>query len=235
MIPKTIHYCWFGKNPLPDFAKKCIESWKKNCSEYTIIQWNEDNFDIGSNQYVKEAYEQKKWAFVTDYVRLYVLYHFGGIYMDTDVEVLKPIDIFLEQEAFSGFESSIQVPTGIMASEKGHSFVGELLNDYKNRTFIKENGELDYTSNVITITKHCVEKGLILNNSKQIIKNFTFYPSEFFCPKDWKTQELNITENSYTIHHFDGSWLPKTEKMKIKLISKFGLKNIMKLKEFFRR
>ena len=100
MIPKIIHYCWFGKNPLSDLAKKCIDSWKKYCPDYEIIEWNEENFDINSNVYVKEAYDSKKWAFVTDYVRLYALDKCGGIYMDTDVELLKGIDVFLENEAF---------------------------------------------------------------------------------------------------------------------------------------
>ena len=114
MIPKIIHYCWFGKNPLPEETKEFIESWKKYCPQYKIIEWNEDNFDINKLRYTKEAYEHKKWAFITDYVRLYALYYYGGIYMDTDVEVTKPLDCFLEEQGFSGFEMPDKVPTGLM-------------------------------------------------------------------------------------------------------------------------
>ena len=126
MIPKTIHYCWFGGNPLPKLAKKCIKSWKKYCPDFEIIEWNEANFDISSAPlYVRQAYEAKKWAFVTDYVRLYALTSYGGIYMDTDVEVIKPLDFFLNHDAFSGFESEKSIPTGIMASKKGNIWVKE--------------------------------------------------------------------------------------------------------------
>ena len=118
MIPKIIHYCWFGDKELPKLAKKCLASWKKYCPDYQIKCWNESNFDVNSNQYVKEAYENKKYAFVTDYVRLYALYNFGGVYMDTDVEVIKNIDDFLNCKGFSSFESTNLVPTGILASEK---------------------------------------------------------------------------------------------------------------------
>ena len=126
MIPKIIHYCWFGGNELPEMAKRCINSWKQVLPEYKIIRWDESNFDI-CNTYVKEAYENKKYAFVTDYVRLYTMYTYGGIYMDTDVEVLKPLDKFLVNKAFSGFENYMNIPTGIMACEKGYPDFKELL------------------------------------------------------------------------------------------------------------
>lgn len=127
MIPKKIHYCWFGGNPYPEDFLKYLESWKKYCPNYEIIEWNEKTFDINLNKYVKEAYECKKWAFVTDYVRLWAIYNYGGIYMDTDVEVLRPLDSFLECQAFSGFERENAVPTGIMAGEKGQSAIKDLL------------------------------------------------------------------------------------------------------------
>ena len=119
MIPKTIHYIWFGGNPLPEDAKRCIDTWKKYCPDYEIKEWNESNFDVAQNDYIKEAYEAKKWAFVSDYARLKVLVEYGGIYMDTDVEVLKPLDRFLSERAFSGFEDADAIPAGIMACEKG--------------------------------------------------------------------------------------------------------------------
>ena len=117
-IPKVILYCWFGRGEKPELAKKCIESWKKYCPDYEFKEWNEDNFDIHSNKYVEQAYNARKFAFVTDYVRLYALYYEGGVYMDTDVEVLKPIDEFLKHKAFSSFENNNTIPTGLMASEK---------------------------------------------------------------------------------------------------------------------
>lgn len=124
MIPKKIHYCWFGKGKMPELALKCIESWRVNLPDYELKEWNENSFDINSNFYVKEAYESRKFAFVTDYVRLYALYTEGGIYMDTDVEVLKNLDPFLDLPAFSGFEDNVHIPTGIMAAEKGSVWAG---------------------------------------------------------------------------------------------------------------
>ena len=199
MIDKVIHYCWFGRNPMPDLAKKCLESWKKFCPDYEIREWNEDNFDFTMCPYTKEAYENKKWAFVTDFVRLYVLYHFGGIYMDTDVEVIKPIDPYL-------IENEDSVPTGIMAAEKGNPFIGALLKDYDGRHFVMADGTLDMSTNVVTITHLAVEHGLKLNDTYQEIDGFTFYPHDYFCPKDCRTLKIKTTENTVTIHHFMGSW-----------------------------
>ena len=218
MIPKIIHYCWFGNNPLPDDAKVCIASWKKYCPDYEIIEWNENNFDLEQNQYVKEAYEEKKWAFITDYVRLYVLYNYGGIYMDTDVEVLKNLDVFLHNKGFSGFEDYDRVPTGIMASEKNNNFIGNQLKYYNNKHFVVD-GKHDMKTNVETITEYCLEHGLILNNTKQQIDDFVFYPKDYFCPKNCQTLKITITENTYTIHHFAGSWTTKNTRIK-KIIKK---------------
>lgn len=210
MIPKIIHYCWFGRGEMPSLALKCIESWKKHMPDYEIKRWDEETFDIQSNTYVKEAYENRKFAFVTDYVRLYALYMEGGIYMDTDVEVLKSLTPFLHLHAFSGFESSGYVPTGMMASEKGGTWVKELLRDYDNRHFVNEDNTFDLTTNTTLITNYMLEKGLIMNNSYQDFENLTtMYPSEYFCPISQNTGKLSLTENSYCIHHFAGSWMPK--------------------------
>lgn len=222
MIPKKIHYCWFGGNPLPEDAKKYIESWKKYCPDYEIIEWNEKNFDVNSNQYVKEAYENKKWAFITDYVRLYALYNNGGIYMDTDVEVIKPLDQFLELDGFSGFEGKDRVPTGIMASSKNNSYIGNLLKYYDDKHFVLENGELDLTTNVETITSYSKSRGLKLNDTKQTIDGYTYFPCEYFCPKDYRTLNINITDNTHTIHHFAGSWIPNEGKFKRRLKKVLG-------------
>lgn len=206
MIPKVIHYCWYGRKPLNDLAKKCLASWNEYCPDYKIIRWDEDNTDLQSNQYVKEAYQCKKWAFVTDWVRLKVLYDYGGIYMDTDVQVIRSLDEFLTNRGFSGFENENQVPTGIMASEKGNAFIGCLLHSYDNFRFIGKDGKQDLTTNVDIITRLAVEKGLILNNHFQIIEDFSFYPVDYFCPKDSRTLQTHITRNTATIHHFAGSW-----------------------------
>ena len=229
LIPKVIHYCWFGKGELPKLAKECIESWKKFCPEYEIIEGNETNFDINSNMYVKQAYESKKYAFVSDYVRLYALYNNGGIYMDTDVEVLRNIDEFLENESFSGFETNNTVPTGIMGSCKEHPFYKYLLSYYEDRVFIKEDGSYDLKTNVETITEYCKDKGLKLNNSLQTIDGFTLYPSEYFCPKNYKTGKINLTENTFTIHHFSGSWVPKSKKIKNEIKKLIGIENTNKI------
>lgn len=221
MIPKVIHYCWFGGKPLPDEARKCIESWKKFLPDYKIKEWNESNFDINSNNYVRQAYESRKFAFVTDYVRLYALATEGGIYMDTDVEALKSYNPFLHHVAFSGFENNNFVPTGMMASEAGGKWVTDLLNDYKNRSFIQPDGSLDTTTNTITITNYMLRNGLIQNNSFQDFPGLvTFYPSEYFCPKEHGSGMIKLTDNSVCIHHFACSWLPWHIKMrhKIKLL-----------------
>ena len=235
-IPKKIHYCWFGGKPLPSLAKKCIASWKKYCPDYEIIEWNETNFDVNCCDYVREAYEAKKWAFVSDVARLYALVNQGGIYMDTDVEVLKPLDEFLTLEAFSGFEAKDRIPTGIMASVKDQAFFKKLLDDYNDARFYNEDGTPNLTTNVTRITNMCLQYGLKLDNTKQTTQGFTLFPSEYFCPKDCETKQLNITQKTYTIHHFDGSWLPWKKRFIIRLQKMFGykfVKKLAKVKKFF--
>lgn len=213
MIPKTIHYCWFGRSPKPELALKCIKSWKKYCKGYQIIEWNEDNFDISmAPLYVRQAYEAKKWAFVTDYVRLYAMTKFGGIYMDTDVEVVKPLDRFLKHEAFSGFESETSIPTGIMACRKGFLLFERFLSYYDDAQFFNEDGTVNYTTNVDIMTDICLKYGLVQNNQYQEIKGFALYPKDVFCPVEWGTGRLKRTENTVTIHWFSGSWKSSEER-----------------------
>ena len=208
MIPKIIHYCWFGGGEKPELAVKCIESWKKYLSDYELKEWNEDIFDINQNQYVCEAYENRKFAFVTDYVRLYAIYTEGGIYMDTDVEVVGSYNQFLHHHAFSGFETDGNVPTGMMAAEKGSIWAKDLLDQYQNRTFVQSGGSFDMTTNTTVITNYMLEKGLILNNQYQDIPGLcTMYPADYFCPKDHRTGKIRCTKNTVCIHHFAGSWL----------------------------
>jgi mannosyltransferase OCH1-like enzyme len=223
-IPKKIHYCWFGYGQMPELAVQCLSSWKKHLPDYELILWNEYNFDINSNYYVKEAYETKKYAFVTDYVRLYALYHFGGIYMDTDVEVLKPLDCFLKHRAFTGCENENLCVTGIIASEKNHPWIKKLLDDYKDKHFILADGKLSLTTNTQRITKITVgEYGWLPENRQQILKDGLYiYPFDFFCAKDYKTGKLEATNNTYTIHHFSGSWHSNKDKLKAKIIKILG-------------
>lgn len=206
MIPKVIHYVWFGGGSLGEKEKYCIESWKKHLPDYDIVRWDESNFDININPYCKEAYEEKKWAFASDFARLWVLVHFGGIYMDTDVEVLKPLDSFLGHKAFSGFETPKDIPTGIMACEKEFPLFKELLSGYDERHFIKNDGTYDLTTNVVAITQYCLNHGLRLDNSYQVVNDFALYPNDYFCPKSYRTGEILLTERTCTIHHFNSSW-----------------------------
>lgn len=212
MIPKQIHYCWFGKNDKPKLAIKCINSWKRVCVDYEIIEWNEDSFDISSAPlYVKQAYEAKKWAFVSDYVRLFALVNYGGIYMDTDVEVIKPLDAFLQHQAFSGFEDEKNIPTGIMACEKGFPLFEVFLHYYDDALFLDENGNTSNVTNVTIMTNICLGKGLIQNNQYQIVDGFVLYPKDYFCPLSYATGKLKKTKNTHTIHWFTGSWKTKEE------------------------
>lgn len=212
MIPKTIHYCWFGGKPLPEMAVKCIDSWKKYCPDYEIIRWDEESFDLNSDVFPSEAYVAKKWAFITDYVRLKVLYEHGGIYMDTDVEVTRPLDEFLVCKAFTGFENEDNAVTGIIASEAGNAMIGKLLHYYDNRHFIMSDGSYDTVPNTIIITGIVKKEGLKLNNLLQTIGEMTFYPSDYFCPKDPRNGVLHLTDKTACIHHFDGSWLSDQDK-----------------------
>lgn len=208
MIPKVIHYCWFGKGEKPKLAKKCIESWAKYLPDYSIKEWNEDNFDLNLYSYAKEAYEQRRYAFVTDIVRLYALFYEGGIYMDTDVEVIQNLDSLLEYSAVSGFETETSIPTGLIASEPGHPMIKEFLDEYDGLHFN------DLTTNVTRITNTCLKYGLRQNNSQQTINGFTLLPKDVLCPKSYVTGKIETTERSLTIHHFAGSWYTPAEKRK---------------------
>ena len=248
MIPKIIHYCWFGRGEKPLQAQMCIDSWKKYLPEYQLKEWNEDNFDVNQNRYVREAYENRKFAFVTDYVRLYALYNEGGVYMDTDVEVLGSYDPFLHHHAFSGFETDGNVPTGMMAAEKGSVWAKELLEQYADRVFVQPDGSFDMTTNTTVITNYMLEKGLVLNNKYQDIPNLcTMYSAEYFCPKDHRTGIIRCTKNTVCIHHFAGSWLQHKwyqdfrHSLKLFLVRVFGeklivlLSDIVTLREFRRK
>lgn len=239
MIPRIIHACWFGKNDMPQSARECIATWEKYNPDYQFILWNEDNFDIMSNQYVREAYQCKKYAFVTDYVRLKALYDYGGIYMDTDVEVKRPLDDLLSYPAFSGFESEKYIPTGTMGSEPKNKWVKALLDDYEDRHFVLPTGEMDLTTNVERIT--AITQGLYpikLNNTYQEYADMVLLPFDYLCAKNCADGKIKETKNTYTIHHFAGSWLPPKsvkDRVMAMLVTVFGdgfVQMLVKLKHF---
>lgn len=226
MIPKIIHYCWFGRSSKPDLAEKCIMSWEKYCPDYEMIEWNEDNFDISSAPlYVRQAYEAKKWAFVTDYVRLWAMVNYGGIYMDTDVEVVKSLDGFLGHRAFSGFEDTDKIITGIMACEKGFSLFEEFLRYYDRASFYKIDGSMDLTTNVTVMTNICLGHGLVLNGEYQDIDGMALYPKDVFCPVNYEDNKLYLTDGTVTIHWFAGSW--QSEESKKWIVQKRRLSRIV--------
>lgn len=212
MIPKTIHYCWFGGKAIPPSAKKCIKSWKKYCKGYKIIKWDESNFDISSAPlYVRQAYETKKWAFVTDYVRLAVVFEYGGIYFDTDVEVIRSFDPLLKYQAFFGFEDNTNVATGLgFGSESKLEILKRLMQEYNDIPFIKDDGSFDNTPCTKRNTKVFIDCGLNQNGFTQKLMNeVIIFSKDYFCPKSFVDGIIRITENTYCIHHFDASWLSK--------------------------
>lgn len=218
MIPKKIHYCWFGGHPLPKDVRKYIDSWKEFCPDYEIKEWNEQNFDVNMCQYTREAYLNKKWAFVSDVARVYALSQEGGIYLDTDVEIVSSLDSLLEHKAFLGFEGTAHVATNIMACEKGNPIITYFLEQYKHRSFINPDGTLDQTTNVEELTHLLVQnQGLILNGKQQTLQDFEIYPTDFFSPYDYLTGQLHKTSNTKTIHWFSQSWI-KQNPWKRKLI-----------------
>ena len=223
MIPKVLHYCWFGKNPLPELVKKCIESWKVFCPDYKIIEWNESNFDISSNEYIKAAYENKKYAFVADYARFVILEKFGGIYMDTDVEIIRAFpDEILRNHVFIGREEIERINPGlIIGAEPGSVFCKEMIQMYDKQSFYNVDGTLNCVTIVDYTSQYLSNKGWIPENKNQVIDSIVLYTPDYFCPKSVKTGVTKLTSNSLTIHHFDGSWFTDEEKKRAILQRKF--------------
>ena len=234
MIPKIIHYVWMGGNPLPDYAKKNIETWKKFNPDYEIKEWNESNFDLNYCKYEKEVYESKKFGFIGDIIRFYALYHFGGIYMDVDVECIKSFDSLLNNHAVLGFEGKYYFSNAILMSEEGNPLFKYFLQQYDNRSF-KSNDEymwgcgLDLTSGPAIMTtafmkyygKHFMKSGNYNFPDATILQNDYFSPNVYSCPDD---HYKSVTDNTITIHHFEGSWkvkhplmLTKVQKLKIRM------------------
>ncbi len=230
MIPKVIHYCWFGGKPLPEMAEKCIESWKKHCPDYEIRRWDESNFDVNCCEYVKQAYQAKKWAFVSDYARFKILYENGGLYFDTDVELIKSLDDLVACGAFMGVERYVnsvpEVNPGVgLAAEAGMPIYNELLQEYHARSFLKEDGSFNLITIVAYTTEILKRHGLQEGLQIQLVDGISIYPPEYFCPKDMLSGKMMITENTRSIHHFDGSWYSPEQEYALKLKRK--MRNVL--------
>lgn len=212
MIPRKIHYCWFGGKEKPQEVLRFIETWRKHCPDYEIKEWNEKNFDVHLNRYTEQAYNAGKWAFVSDVARLWALVHEGGIYMDTDVEVVRPLDELLQEKAFIGFEGTQWIGTNIIAAEAGNSFLKEFLDDYNNRAFAESNGNFNQTTNVEEITKRFVARySIVKDGKKQQAGEFTIFPTDYFSPYDYIDGRTHSTPNTYSIHRFSQSWIKRNK------------------------
>ena len=221
MIPKIIHYCWFGRGPLPELAQKCIASWKKYLPDYEIKEWNEDNFDVNIIPYTAEAYQAKKYAFVSDYARFWILYQYGGIYFDTDVEVIRPIDDIVERGNFMGFEtdpkpqlktdaSEASVNPGLgMGVAPGLGIIKKMLDFYEGRHFEFIPGGIGQLTIVHIATEVLLKAGLEQQHGIQQVNDMWIYPAEYFCPINLKTGRIHVKPNTRTIHHYAGTWQDK--------------------------
>lgn len=212
-IEKHIHYCWFGGNPKPDIVNKCIESWHEKLPDYKITEWNETNFDINMSEYTREAYKHKKYAFVSDYARFYILKKYGGIYLDTDVEVKKSLDPFLEHECFMGFENNRDVAPGlIIGTVKNHPAISAVYNNYRRRKFYYSDNVLNQTTVVEVMTRYLLKKGLKRNNKRQSVGGVEIYPRTYFSPISYESDTNYFSKNTYTAHHYAGSWISDEQK-----------------------
>lgn len=236
MIPKRIHYCWFGRGEMPEQAKQCIASWHKYMPDWEYKLWNEDSFDVGVSAYTKEAYQARKFAFVSDYVRLWALEREGGLYLDTDVEVFKSFEDLLGYKAFAGFEGSKHLPVGtcVMASEAHGEWVSEQGAAYRDRHFRMPDGTFDTTTNVQFITANMIRQGLVQNGAEQDYKDLHVFPVEFFSPRH-TTGEYLRTENTYCDHLGMGTWDDRGRGWKACVTRLVGRKNAIRLIKLKRR
>ena len=218
MIPKIIHYCWFGHGEKPELAKKCIASWRKFCPDFEIHEWNENNCDYLAMPFMAEAYAAKKYAFVSDVMRLIVLEQYGGVYFDTDVEVVKDISPLLDDEGFIGFENDKFVNSGqVMAAVPHQPVVQAMIEEYKKLHFTNGDGTMNAVGCPHLNSDVMEHFGLVRNGQEQVVAGIHVYPADYFNPLDSSTGKLNKTENTYSIHWYSMSWLPKRTQMKAKL------------------
>ena len=216
-IPKIIHYCWFGGAPLPELAQKCIASWKKFLPNYEIKEWNESNFDVNQIPYTKQAYKSRKYAFVSDYARFKIMYEYGGIYFDTDVEVIKPLDNLIAKGAFFGMEQTKEelfcAPGLGFACNPGLTLCKEMIDYYKDHDFILPNKQYDLTTVVRIFSKLLNKRNFIPASNLQKFQGIFFYPPEYFCPINYYTGKKNFTSNTHTVHHYAASWVDKNDNL----------------------
>ena len=219
MSDKTIHYCWFGGSPKPAVVEKCIASWRKFLPDFEIKEWNETNFDVNCCEYVKQAYEAKKYAFVSDYARFYVLEKFGGLYFDTDVEVIKPFDGLFEDEAFAAFETPQFIAPGLVlwVKEPHNPFLQKMIERYHSESFLKSDGQPDLTTICVKFTDELKKHGFEPNNKLQKCAGFTLYPVDYFNPFNDLTGKLTKTENTYAIHWYSKTWMSTSQKIRNKI------------------
>ena len=219
MIPKIIHYCWFGHKTLPKSAQKCIASWKRYFPDYEIYEWNETNFDVNTIPFTQEAYERKKYAFVSDYARFWILYHYGGLYFDTDVQVIRPMDDVLARGAFMGIEKShifLGINPGLGLATVPNTMLYEtILNYYAHLHFVDTNGKqipgtiVKHTTDVLT------DLGFVCEDRMQQILDVWIYPNDWFNPLDDATGRLTITDNTRSIHHYSKTWVDNYSPLRI--------------------
>ena len=215
MIPKIIHYCWFGHNELPPLAKKCIASWRAFLPDYEIKEWNEDNFDVNSIPYIAQAYKHQKYAFVSDYARFKILHEYGGIYLDTDVELIKPLNELLsDNKGFAGVEIPGQIALGLgFGAEKNNPIIKLMLDHYEKLNFYNADGSMNLIPSPLLQTQLLKEHGLNEANSLQVIENcFSIFPKDYFNPYNFENGKIEITSNTFSIHHYAGSWVTKRNK-----------------------
>ena len=222
IIPKVIHYCWFGKNPIPDKYRQWMESWKRFCPDYEIVEWNENNYDISKNPYMLQAYEQQKWGFVPDYARLDIIYTYGGIYLDTDVEIIRNMDDLLYQRGFAGFESEQHVALGLgFGAVAGNHIIKGMRDTYDNYTFLDQAGNPNLTASPIIQTQFLLEHGLKQDGEYQVLEDeFTIYPEKMLCGKSLTSRRIKLTPYTRAIHHYDGSWLDDEKRNIIRQLEK---------------
>ncbi len=245
MIPKIIHLCWLSGDAYPAKIAKCLKTWEKVLPDYEVMLWDTNRFDLNSSQWVRQAFESKKYAFAADYIRFYALYHYGGIYMDSDVEVLKRFDEFLDLPYFIGAEKAQTPEAAIMGAEKGCDWVGQCMKYYENRPFIKSDGSMDIRKlpeiMFEQIGKLKPFRVLSLEDSLNIRsfdmqKEFLILNDAFFSPKVFDSREVEITPHTYCIHHYQNSWFSHKAKLYYRtrafLVKLFGLKMVRQAEVF---
>ena len=240
MVPKIIHYCWFGGKPLPRSARRCIASWRKYLPEYEIREWNEDNFDVNAIPYTREAYERGKYAFVSDYARFWVLYHYGGLYFDTDVEIIRPFDDIVARGAFMGIEKdgeNVAVASGLgMGAVSGMELYKEVIDHYSTLQFVDEHGIQIAGTVVKHATDVLIRHGFETEDREQQVAGVWIYPNDRFNPLDDATGLLTITDNTHSIHHYSKTWVDNYGPLRIWLTRRlhriFGVGSLSWMKKY---